>query len=127
MPPHTSSDARPIWWNDRYDTSWHQAKIALGRESAAVGVAPPAELTGGAVTSYDARHEEWKTGTRYGFGAGMSLTYRVHATWCDALDESLHRDWTRMDMEPRWDDVRPQVRRGFELARFVLDQTARGG
>ena len=138
----TGSPLRPRWWSDQYDSAWDRVKDALKRDfeqtkrdfgsktapelnqdltdtvKQAVGAQPiPPDNVPNAPASAWSEHEN---ALRYGYGAGLSETYRPHKNWSDPLSNDLEHEWTELKHGRRWEDVQESVRAGFERARLSV-------
>lgn len=133
MEQHNTQAARPNWWSERYDSAWDRVKEALRRDveqtkhdfgardaadlNQDVGDTVRQGLGKDPIPPGDLPNEDWESSTRYGYGAGLSQAHHQHAAWGDRLEADLRRDWERISPRRAWDDVRSNVKQGFEHAR----------
>ena len=140
----TKPTNQPRWWNESHTSAWDRAKEALRRDweqtkadftdggteldqdvddtvKQAVGAQriPPRGVPN---TQGNARaRPAWdkvEPAVRYGYGAGHH--YRNHNEWNDELESKLRTDWDETKSGGTWDQVKAQVRRGWDSVRQAV-------
>ena len=143
-PVSTRSANQPRWWNETHTNAWDRAKEALRRDWEQT----KADLkVGGAWLNQDADDtlmqavgaqpiplrgepnieegvpaktpwEKVEPAFRYGFGARHY--YREHDEWNPELESKLRADWSETKSGSTWDQVKAQVRRGWDSVRRAV-------
>jgi len=128
-----SRTQQPTWWTSKETNTWHRMREALRRDweqtkhdfnrkagrdlnqdvgdtvKQAVGseAIPPANFP----NPPDIWNDE--SAVRFGYGVGISETYRSYTVWDDEFELKLQRDWERANPGRPWGEVRDASRFGW--------------
>jgi hypothetical protein len=134
---------QPTWWTSKETNTWDRMKEALRRDweqtkhdfsskaghelhqdvkdtvkqAAGKEAIPPANLPNPPVTWGD------EAAVRFGYGVGISETYRVYKVWDQELEAKLQRDWESTNPERPWRDVRDASHFGW--TRSQVDRSSK--
>jgi len=126
-----ASTKKPAWWDQQYDSAWERIREALRRDweqtkadlcssgkelnqdlgdtiEQAIGtkpIPPPNQPVP------DTDWSDAESAMRYGYGARRQ--YADENEWNDRLEAKLRDEWTVLEPDRRWDEAKPQIKRGW--------------
>jgi hypothetical protein len=126
----------PNWWNEKHEGTWDRIKSAMKRDweqtkadvsskghelDQSVGdtvkqmagkeAIPPGNMPNPPGT--DKKWEDIEPTYRYGVGART----QYGSEWDEKLESKLSNEWTEIDEDREWDDVKGSVRRGYDYGK----------
>lgn len=124
---------QPPWWTSHETSTWDRVKEALRRDweqtrhdfsrgaghdlNQDVGDTVKQAVGKATIPSPGTPNppDTWgdEAAIRYGYGAGISESYRAHTQWDDDLELKLQRDWEGTHPDRPWRDVREAGRFGW--------------
>lgn len=113
---------KPSWWNDKHEGTWDRIKNAMKRDweqtkhDVGVDSAPDLDQSVGdtvkQMAGKDDPSKEWEDiEPAYRYGVGARAYY--NDDW-SKTESRLSREWSDLDDDREWDDVKGQVRRAYE-------------
>ena len=125
---------KPQWWKDENDSGWERVKTAFRRdweqtkadfsknhgEELGQNAADTVKQAVGAEPAVKpARARDWsksEPAAKFGYGARNQYEGKDY----DAIESSLQSDWSTFNKDAKWDDVRDDVRSGWEYGEHDL-------
>ena len=109
---------KPSWWNNQHEGTWDRVKHAMKRDweqtkhDFGSKEAPDLDQSVGDTVKQMAGKEQWdEVEPAYRYGVGARAYYGDE--WAKT-ESRMSNEWSEIDDDREWDDVKGQVRRAYE-------------